>query len=173
MVRGVGSSNTPRLSAGIVRSFAICKMTTTSATQSLNPTVKVEPRGASALNLGAPFSRKWRATMIVAAAGEGALIPIIIWGIPVGPDLNNHYRFAVAFHDSIRGGNLYPGWMDASNFGYGDPRLRFYPPGLYYLMSAARALTGWYSASILTFCFFSIVGGLGVYYWSRSLCSTR
>ena len=111
--------------------------------------------------------------MIVAAAAVVALIPIFIWGIPVGPDLNNHYRFAVEFHDSIRGGNLYPGWLGASNFGYGDPRLRFYPPGLYYVLSAARALTGWYSATILTFCLLSIVGGLGVSFWSRSLCSTR
>lgn len=148
-------------------------MTTTSATQSLNVTVNVEARGASALNLSAPFPRKWRAAMIVAAAAVVALIPIFIWGIPVGPDLNNHYRFAVEFHDSIRGGNLYPGWLGASNFGYGDPRLRFYPPGLYYVLSAARALTGWYSATILTLCFLSIVGGLGVSFWSRSLCSTR
>jgi hypothetical protein len=111
--------------------------------------------------------------MIVAAAAVVALIPIFIWGVPVGPDLNSHYRFAVAFHDSIRAGNLYPGWLSASNLGYGDPRLRFYPPGLYYLMSAARALTGWYSATLLTFSILSIVGALGVYFWSRSLCSTR
>src|SRR6202171_733983 len=148
-------------------------MTTTSATPALNVTVNVEARGAFALNPSAPVSRKWRAAMIVAAPAVVALIPIFIWGIPVGPDLNNHYRFAMAFNDSIRGGNLYPGWLGASNFGYGDPRLRFYPPGLYYLLSAARALTGWYSATILTFCFLSIAGGLGVYFWSRSLCSTR
>lgn len=147
-------------------------MTTTSLTQSLNLRVSGEAR-ASARNFSVPFPRKWRAATIVAAAAVVALVPIFIWGIPVGPDLNNHYRFAVAFHDSIRDGNLYPGWLDASNFGYGDPRVRFYPPGLYYLLSAARALSGWYSATILTFCFLSIVGGLGVYFWSRSLCSTR
>lgn len=146
-------------------------MTTTSAIQPFN--VSVEARRDSALDLSAPVSRKWRAAVIVAAAAVAALIPIFIWGIPVGPDLNNHYRFAVAFHDSIRAGNFYPGWLDASNFGYGDPRLRFYPPGLYFLLSAARMLTGWYSATLLTLCFLSIVGGLGVYFWSRSLCSTK
>src|ERR1700730_16360050 len=104
-------------------------MTTTSANQSLIVTVDGEARGPSALNLSAPFPRNWRAPMIVAAAGVVALIPIFIWGIPFGPDLGNHYRFAVAFHDSIGGGNLYPGWLSPSNFGYGDPRLRFYPPG--------------------------------------------
>lgn len=144
----------------------------TSATQSLNLTTSVEAR-ASTLNLSAPFLRKWQAPMIVAAAALVALIPIFIWGIPVGPDLNNHYRFAVAFHDSIREGKLYPGWLSASNLGYGDPRVRFYPPGLYYLMSAARAVSGWYSATLLTFSFLSILGSLGVYFWSRSLLSTR
>jgi hypothetical protein len=52
-----------------------------------------------------------RATLIVAAVGVAALIPIFIWGIPAGPDLVNHYRFALSFHDSIQAGNWYPGWL--------------------------------------------------------------
>ena len=125
------------------------------------------------MSLPAPFSRDARATLVVAAVGVAAIIPIFIWGIPVGADLVNHYRFALSFHDSILGGNLYPGWLAYTNDGYGDPRLRFYPPGLYYVLSAARALSGWYSATILTFCLLSIVGGLGVYFLCRSLCSTK
>jgi uncharacterized membrane protein (UPF0136 family) len=148
-------------------------MITTTATRPLNGRVHMQDRAISVVSFSAAFSGKWRAAMIVAAAAVIVLIPIFVWGIPVGPDLNSHYRSAVAFYDSIRGGNLYPGWMGSSNFGYGDARLRFYPPGLYYLLSGARALAGWYSGTILTLCLLSIVGGLGIYYWSRSLCSTR
>src|SRR6185295_14038410 len=100
-------------------------------------------------------------------------IPIVIWGIPVGPDLHNHYRLAIAFHDSLLSGKLYPGWLAPSNFGYGDARVRFYPPGLYFLFSVGRLLMGWYPATIFTFCLLSIIGALGVYFWCRSLGSSR
>lgn len=127
----------------------------------------------SGLKLTPPRSAEWRAIVIVAAVGLVVIIPIIIWGIPVGPDLQNHYRFAVAFHDSLISGKLYPGWLAPSNFGYGDARVRFYPPGLYFLFSGARMLLGWYSATIVIFSLLSILGSLGVYFWSRSLCSTK
>lgn len=125
------------------------------------------------MSLPALFSRDARAILVITAVGVAAIVPMFIWGIPFGADLVNHYRFALSFHDSILAGNLYPGWLAYTNDGYGDPRLRFYPPGLYYLLSAARALTGWYSATILTFCLLSILGGLGVYFWCRSLFSTK
>jgi hypothetical protein len=127
----------------------------------------------SGLKLNLPRTAEWRAIAIVAAVGLVVLIPIIVWGIPVGPDLHNHYRFAVAFHDSLISGKLYPSWLAPSNFGYGDARVRFYPPGLYFLFSVIRILLGWYSATIVIFSFLSILGSLGVYFWSRSLCSIR
>ncbi|HEV7744167.1 MAG TPA: 6-pyruvoyl-tetrahydropterin synthase-related protein [Pyrinomonadaceae bacterium] len=127
---------------------------------------------ASALKLKTPLG-EWRAIIVVAAVGVVVLIPIIIWGIPVGNDLGNHYRFAIAFHDSLLSGKLYPGWLAPSNFGYGDARVRFYPPGLYFLFSVVRLLMGWYPATIVTFCLLSIVGGLGVYFWTRSLGPSR
>ncbi|HUS10175.1 MAG TPA: 6-pyruvoyl-tetrahydropterin synthase-related protein [Pyrinomonadaceae bacterium] len=145
----------------------------TTATPSLNLSVSLESRRTSPLRLSAPFSQEWQRIIVVALAGAVALLPIVIWGIPSGSDLNNHYRFAIEFHDSIRRGKLYPGWLSTSNFGYGDARLRFYPPGLYYLLSAARIFTGWYYATILTLSLLSVVGGLGVYFWSRSLGQTR
>lgn len=145
----------------------------TTATPSLNLSVSLEPPRTSPLRLSAPLSQEWQRTIVVALAAVVALLPIVIWGIPFGPDLSNHYRFAIECHDSIRRAKLYPGWLSTSNFGYGDTRLRFYPPGLYYLLSAARIFTGWYYATILTLSLLSVVGGLGVYFWSRNLGQTR
>jgi len=70
-------------------------------------------------------ARERRAIVVVAAFGLVVLIPIIIWGIPVGNDLGNHYRFAIAFHDSMLSGKLYPGWLAPSNFGYAMLEFRF------------------------------------------------
>jgi 6-pyruvoyl-tetrahydropterin synthase related domain len=114
-----------------------------------------------------------RLLLLIVAAGVFAVLPIIVWGIPTGADLFNHYRFALPFYESIRSGHFYAGWLAESNAGYGDPRFRFYPPGLYYMLAAARVVTGWYTASILTFGALSIVGGLGLFFWARNFCSPR
>ncbi len=112
----------------------------------------------------------FRNVMIVAMVAMGVFLPIMIFGIPNGADLPNHLRFALPFYESIQSGHFHPGWLAESNYGLGDPRFIFYPPGLYYLLSATRMITGgWYSASILTFVFLSIAGGLGAYFWARTI----
>jgi 6-pyruvoyl-tetrahydropterin synthase related domain len=108
-----------------------------------------------------------RAILFIALVGIVTMIPIMIWGIPAGADLANHYRFALPFYESIRSGHLYPGWLAESNNGFGDARFRFYPPGLYYFLAAFRLLTGWYSASVFGFTMLTVLGGLGTYFWAR------
>jgi hypothetical protein len=117
-----------------------------------------------------PGRLEFRNLVILAAVAIAVLLPIIIFGIPNGADLPNHLRFAVPFHDSIQSGHFHPGWLAESNYGLGDPRFIFYPPGLYYLLSAARILTGeWYSATVLVLLFLSVAGGLGAYLWARTI----
>src|SRR5215468_7763086 len=71
-----------------------------------------------------------RSVLIVAIAGVVVLLPIIIVGIPNGADLANHFRFVQPFYESIQAGRWHPAWLAESNNGFGDPRFRFYPPGL-------------------------------------------
>ena len=105
---------------------------------------------------------------IAAMAGVIALLPVVVYGIPSNLDLLNHFRFALPFYDAIQQGHLHPGWLAESNFGYGDPSFRFYPPGLYYVLSIARALTGsWYVGTVATLMLLSVVASLGVYFWAR------
>jgi hypothetical protein len=115
-----------------------------------------------------------RCAFIVAIVGALAVLPIMIFGVPNGADLPNHLRFALPFYEALQSGHFHPGWLAESNYGLGDPRFTFYPPGLYYLLSGSRMVTGeWYSASILTFIFLSIAGGLGTYFWARSVFEPR
>jgi hypothetical protein len=111
---------------------------------------------------------------IVILVAVVALLPIVIYGFPNGADLANHLRFALPFHEAIQSGHFHPGWLAESNYGLGDPRFRFYPPGLYYLLSAARTVTGgWFSANIVAFILLSILGGAGAYFWARTLCRPK
>ena len=113
------------------------------------------------------LSARWLPPLLVVLAGTLATLPVLLVGIPFNNDLANHYHFALPFYDAITGGDLYPGWLATSNQGYGDPLFRFYPPGVYYLLVSARAVTGnWYTASALVFTFLSILGALGAYFWA-------
>ncbi len=106
--------------------------------------------------------------MLVVAFGLAAMIPAYIWGIPHGADLDNHFRFAMPFYDELAGGNLFPGWLAESNNGFGDTRFRFYPPFLYYMLAAMRAVIGdWYAATLAVFTLFSVLGCVGTYLWVR------
>ncbi len=108
------------------------------------------------------------AVLLVVGFGAVSMLPALIWGIPSGADLDNHYRFAMPFFDEVASGNFVPGWLAESNNGFGDARFRFYPPLLYYVLAAARFATGeWYFATLLAFTLFAIIGALGVYAWAR------
>ncbi|HXD31643.1 MAG TPA: 6-pyruvoyl-tetrahydropterin synthase-related protein [Pyrinomonadaceae bacterium] len=113
------------------------------------------------------------AILTIIIVGIAAMIPMMVWGIPSGGDLPNHLRFAQPFFESIRNGNFYPGWLAESNYGFGDARFRFYPPGLYYLLALFKSGFGWYAASLFTFTLLSVVGGLGTYFWARLSYSTN
>ena len=112
--------------------------------------------------------------LVVAVVAAVALLPIMLLGIPNGADLPNHLRFVLPFYESLQTGHFHPAWLAESNYGLGDLRFTVYPPGFYYLLSATRWLTGgWYSASVSSLILLSMVGGLGAYFWARSVLDPK
>ena len=130
-----------------------------------------EAENASLCFLGlSAAGNRHSAIALVLVVSLAVIAPAMFWGVPSNLDLTNHFRFALPFYDAIAAGNLYPGWLAESNGGYGDPSFRFYPPALYYLLAAARFVIGnWYAATLLVFAIVSIAGGLGMYFWSKSI----
>ena len=101
-------------------------------------------------------------------AGALVILPAVVFGIPNNNDLANHYHFAIPFHGALSHGDWYPSLFASSNLGYGDVVVRFYPPALYYLLSASRFIVGnWYAGSLLTITVVSSLGSLGAYVWAR------
>src|ERR1043166_4644241 len=124
--------------------------------------------------LAASLSPEARHMIALAIVSVGVIVPMIFWGVPSALDLSNHFRFALPFNDALRAGHLYPGWLAESNHGFGDASFRFYPPALYYLLAAAKALTGnWYPATVLTFALLSMLGAFGIYLWAREFTSSQ
>ena len=118
--------------------------------------------------------KRFGPAMLALLAGAAVLLPVLIWGVPKNNDLANHYHFAVPFYEAIQRGDIHPGWLASPNFGYGDAVVRFYPPALYYLLSAGRALTGnWYNGSLLVLISLSALGSFAAYFWACSFVPRR
>src|SRR3989441_3381804 len=137
------------------------------------PSIASTPRRAITTNR-ARLRPSLRNGLVVTLVAAVVLLPIMLLGIPNGADLPNHLRFVLPFYESLQSGHFHPAWLAESNYGLGDLRFTVYPPGLYYLLSATRWLTGgWYSASISSLVLLSIVGGLGAYFWARSVLNPK
>src|SRR4030095_2107312 len=113
-----------------------------------------------------------QAYLLIAATAVAACLPLYLYGLPLLLDLNHHYRTVLGFYESIGSGNYYPSWHPSTNGGYRDLSVRFYPPALYFLLSAFRLITrDWFLASLLTVTSLAITGALGMYLWARSFTS--
>jgi hypothetical protein len=96
------------------------------------------------------------------------ILPIIVFGIPSGNDLPQHFQFANAYYDSIISGDGFPNWSSRENAGYGSVGIRFYPPLSYYVLALARIVAGnWFDAAWIAFMFWMVLGCAGVYFWAR------
>lgn len=115
-----------------------------------------------------PAKNGLRYPLLIAAASLALALPILLWGVPGGNDLPQHFQFAQAFKENILNGVLHPGWAEEPNSGFGDVGIRFYPPLGYYVLTFFSLFTGsWWLAAFLAVWFFFFVGGLGLFYWAR------
>jgi len=124
---------------------------------------------------GEPHRRRnWKPLLVIALFAIAALAPAILWGVPASRDLQHHFRLALAFKQSLSQYNFYPGWLAEANNGYGDVSLRFYPPGLGFLLAGVRTLIeSWYATAFIVFTLLTLIGGLGVYLWANSFYDSR
>jgi hypothetical protein len=110
--------------------------------------------------------------LLLLAPAIASVLPILIWGVPNGPDLASHLRFAQAFNESLSQGNFYPAWQHLSNGGYGDGSFRIYSPFIYYALSALKFFTAdWMLSFKLLVVAMSAAGSFFAFYWLRGFAS--
>ncbi|HBR57394.1 MAG TPA: hypothetical protein DEA22_07975, partial [Blastocatellia bacterium] len=80
--------------------------------------------------------------LMIAAVSAAFALPILLWGVPSGNDMPQHFQFAQAFKENILYGVLHPGWAADPNSGLGDVGIRFYPPLAYYVLTFFFVITG-------------------------------
>jgi hypothetical protein len=114
-------------------------------------------------------SSRARLPLILLAGVMVSVVPVLIWGVPNGPDLASHLRFAQAFDESLRQGNFYPAWQHLSNAGYGDGSLRIYSALTYYLLFALRFFAAdWMLSVKFLFVVLAMAGAYSVFYWLKA-----
>ncbi len=100
------------------------------------------------------------------------IAPIIYWGTPNGYDLPQHYQFAFTYFESIQSGNFLPSWAGATNYGFGDIGIRFYPPLAHYFLAFTQLLTGdWMLTTWLNIWFWMWLGSIGAYFLAKEWLS--
>lgn len=107
----------------------------------------------------------------------GLLVSLPLWigGMPTDDyDFMHHSRLSLGFYRSITEGDFYPSWISITNEGYGDPSCRFYPPGLYLMLSVSHLLLGdWYFSFIATFTLLNILGATGLFFWAFEITGNK
>jgi 6-pyruvoyl-tetrahydropterin synthase related domain len=102
-----------------------------------------------------------------------SVAPILLLGIPSGPDLSSHLRFAQAFATSMSEGNIYPAWQHEANAGYGDGSFRIYSPLSYYILVGSSLLgKDWFVGMKVLLWLATLAGAAAVYYWTKAWASS-
>jgi hypothetical protein len=112
---------------------------------------------------------------IIAAASFLIVLPLILFGFPSGNvDLIHHIQLAANNFHSIKSGIFVPNWVAEENFGYGSVVVRFYPPLTQFFLAVLNLIFGnWQTAFIVSFFFWSFVGGFGVYLLTDSFFKNK
>jgi hypothetical protein len=92
-----------------------------------------------------------------------------------GPSCGHDFDFhLVSWMEVARdwhSGLLYPHWLTSGNFGAGEPRFVFYPPGSWLLGALLGTLAGWHAAPVLFTAICLLAGGFAMRHFARTWLS--
>ncbi len=92
--------------------------------------------------------------------------------MPEAGDLIIHWPRMLAFDEALHSGVWMPRWLGSMNGGYGAATTLFYAPLIYYLLSAAHAVTGdWPAALEVVTALAALGSGVALYAYARTFAS--
>jgi hypothetical protein len=93
---------------------------------------------------------------------------LVTRGPSCGHDFDFHLVSWMEVARDWHSGLLYPHWLASANFGAGEPRFVFYPPGSWMLGALLGILAGWHVASVLFTAICLVASGLAMRHFART-----
>jgi hypothetical protein len=105
--------------------------------------------------------------VVVIAASTVAIAPILVLGMVSGRDLPFHLASWMDVARQWHEGTIYPQWAELANWGFGEPRFVFYPPGSWMLGAALGSVLPWKAVPIVFVGLVLIAAGLSMFLVAR------
>lgn len=113
------------------------------------------------------------ALTLVILASIVAIVPMLVLGMVSGRDFSFHLASWMDVAKQWHEGMIYPQWAESANWGFGEPRFVFYPPGSWMLGAALGSLLPWKAVPIVFVWVVLIAAGLSMFLLARDSMPRR
>jgi 6-pyruvoyl-tetrahydropterin synthase related domain len=115
----------------------------------------------------------WTPLLAIAAAAFAVEIPFFFRGYPSGHDFEFHLYSWLEVLGQWKQGILYPRWASLAQFGYGEPRFVFYPPGSWTFGAALSTIFPWTIVPGIYIFLVLLAAGVSMFLLARRLLPPR